>query len=185
MNEPADKVTLEVLIRMLVKHKTDFANLKGKNISSPRVLLNLLAKESIEVSQNFYKELAEKTGFKFISNRDLVARSFLVSVMPFEVIRKNLVFILDIKTDYVLIATCNPFNEKIFRKFEEIFKKEIRLAVASYDAIEIALDFGFKEIHAYNAIAELRDRHPEDSAFSVIYPWQTNALYLLLIFIAT
>lgn len=183
MNDLPANVTLETLIRMLVKYKTDFSKLKGKNISSPRVLLNLLAKEKVEVDQKFYKELARKTGIEFISNRDLVARSYLVSVMPFDVIRKNHVFILEIKTDYILIATSNPFNEKIFEKFEEIFKKEIRFAIASYDAIEIALDFGYKEIHAYQAIAELRDRYPEDSAYSVIYPWQTNFLYLTFLFI--
>lgn len=166
---------------LLKKYNIKFKGVQYNDSIDERVIMNYIRKYKLDVDENFYKELADLLKIDFISNRELVSNFDLATILPYNTIRKNLIFITEITDDYIKVATSNPFSIKIFDELEKIFNRRVKLGIASYDAIEIALDFGYKDEHAYKAMSELRERNPADSAYKVIYPWQKYFIYLVCI----
>ncbi len=157
-------------------------------IQSEQNFITILRDKKIDLDENFFRKVAQDLNIPYVEEADLKKKSYLASALPFSVIKKNLIFILEITRDKVVIATANPFNIKLFKELNKIFKRSIEIKIASIDAIDAALDGAYNQIHTYKALGELRDRSPEESAYTVLYKWQKYflmgmALLLILLLI--
>jgi cellulose synthase/poly-beta-1,6-N-acetylglucosamine synthase-like glycosyltransferase len=151
--------------------------------SNEQNYINILRDRKVLLDEAFFKHLAKDLNLEYIEPKALRNKSNLALGLPFNVIKKNLIFILSVNSKQVKIATANPFNFKLFKELGKIFKRDIEICVATIDAIEEALDYGYREIHTYKALGELRDRAPEESAFTVLYKWQKIFIICCAIFL--
>lgn len=133
-----------------------------------------------DVDERFFRELSKELGLPFMEKRELLEKSNLVPTLPFDIIKDQLIILMRITPEAVVIATANPFNTRLLEQIEMIFQLKIEIHIASIQAIEEANERGYREIHKYQALKELIDRHPDESAYRVLYKWQKN--FLLTIF---
>jgi len=146
--------------------------------------INILRDKKAILDDSFFKQIAKDLNLEYIEPSSLRNKSNLALGLPFNVIKKNLIFILKVTSKTVHIATANPFNFKLFKELSRIFKKDVEIAVTTIEAIEESLDHGYRELHTYKAIGELRDRAPEESAYTVLYKWQKIFIICFVAFLA-
>lgn len=104
----------------------------------------------------------------------LLEKSNLVPTLPFDVIKDQLIILIRITPESVVIATANPFNTRLLEQIELIFQLKVEVHVASSQSIEEVNESGYREIHKYQALKELIDRNPDESAYLVLYKWQKD-----------
>ena len=150
-----DKVTLENIIFYLQGYKFD-------------------------INERFFRALAKELGLPFVERQQLLEQSYLATTLPYEIIKDQLIILMQITPEAVVIATANPFNTYLLEQLGMIFQREIEVRISSIQAIEDANERGYREIHKYQALKELIDRNPDESAYRVLYQWQRN--FLLAIF---
>lgn len=101
----------------------------------------------------------------------LLQKSHLVPLLPYAVAREHLVFIFDISPDQISLAVAEP-RPAVIRELKMILKRPIKIYRASPELLKKIIDQGYRDIHHYKALQELRERNPEESAYRVLYPWQ-------------
>ena len=109
----------------------------------------------------------------------LLEKSNLVPTLPFDIIKDQLIILMQITPESVVIATANPFNTRLLEQIEMIFQLKVEVHVASIQSIEDANESGYREIHKYQALKELIDRNPDESAYRVLYKWQQKLLLVI------
>jgi glycosyltransferase XagB len=129
-----------------------------------------------DVDEQFFRALADELGLPFMEREQLLDKSNLVPTLPFDIIKDQLIILLQIKSEAVVVATANPFNFRLLEQIEMLFRLKVEIHIASIQAIEEANERGYREIHKYQALKELIDRHPDESAYLVLYKWQKNFL---------
>jgi len=170
------------LIELLRNHKVnDAAVIDAQNVSEENLIL-ILHQNKIRVEHDFFKELAKKLDLPFIEIEDLKIKCNIASIMPYKMLKENLSLPLEVSSERVKIVTSNPLNNKFFLLLENVLRKRIELFVAPIESVEQAIEQGYEKIHNNRALKELYYRHPEESAYNVLYPWQRK-LVLGLLFI--
>lgn len=148
-----DKVTLENIIFYLQRYKFD-------------------------IGEHFFLAIAKELGLPFMEREQLLKQSHLAPSLPFEIIKDQLIILLQITQEAVVIATANPFNTRLLEQLGMMFQLKVEIHIASIQAIEAVDESGYRELHKYQALKELFDRNPDESAYRVLYPWQRNILLI-------
>lgn len=176
--------SVNFVLKLLQKHGIDADSNFTKKELKLRSLIFTLRDKKIYPSEEFFHELARELDLPYFEGNLIKDINYLASALPYIVMRKNLIFLLQITEDKVVIATSNPFNFSLFRELEKIFKKRLELYIAPTESIEYVLDRGFREVHQMKAMDELKIKTPEFSASEVLYTWQKKFLFIgIVIFI--
>jgi cellulose synthase/poly-beta-1,6-N-acetylglucosamine synthase-like glycosyltransferase len=176
-----ENLTLKFVTNLIKTFGHDITETFTKRELKLRSLIFTLRDKKIILPEKFYFELAKQLNVPYFDSEILKDINYLASALPYSVMRKNLVFLLQITDEKIVIATSNPFNFALFREMERIFKRKLELYIASTESIEYALDRGYREIHQMKAMDELKIKTPEYSASNVLYTWQKNFLFILLV----
>ena len=186
------QVATTVSKRWLVEKLRNYCNEDLSFLDNPKVneqnLIFALQARRINVKEGFFAELANELGVPFIQDGDLEENSELAATLPYKVLLENLALPLNLSDGRMKIATANPLNKGFLTMLEELLHAKVELCVTSIDAIEHAAGKGYREIHKYRALGDLRYRNPDESAYRVLYPWQRRliigvALFLGVLFV--
>jgi len=173
------------LIALLKKHGiSDTISLEHPEVNEENFVF-ALRKERYELSEDFFRELAKELKLPFVAKVHLENKCDLSIVLPYRLLKENLVLPIEISTDKVKIATSNPLNRAFFQVLENVFvNKTLELYVASTEAIEKSIERGYKGLHRDRALLDLYYRRPDESAHQVLYPWQSYTIAGLSVFSA-
>jgi hypothetical protein len=139
-------------------------------------LIFALQARRINVKEGFFAELANELGVPFIQDGDLEEKSELAATLPYKVLLENLALPLDLSDGRIKIATANPLNKGFLTMLEELLHAKVELCVSSIVGIENAAGKGYRVIHKYRALRDLRYRNPDESAYRVLCPWQRRMI---------
>lgn len=167
------------LLELLRARGIDTTQFEGPEVGEGEVI-PLLRKMRAELDEDFFRELANELGMQFIEGERLRGSGDLAAIMPYSLLKENLILPLEISPDSAKVATANPLNRDLFSLLEAILGRRIEILVAPMDAVEEAIDRGYERIHKYRALNELYYRRPDESAFRVLYPWQRLFIICLL-----
>jgi cellulose synthase/poly-beta-1,6-N-acetylglucosamine synthase-like glycosyltransferase len=178
--EPIDKVAL---IGLLKAHGVKTGLVEDSEVGLEDVIPALL-KSKINPPEEFYNELAEKLGMDFFSSQKIkqtysqTQKSKLITILPYPIISKYKVIPIEIRGSTVDLAVDNPLDRKVQVAVQYLFLGyQINIKVASSATIDLAIDNIYREIHKKNAMLDLFNRTPEQSAYRVLYP---NQKYFLV-----
>jgi glycosyltransferase XagB len=100
-------------------------------------------------------------------------KSKLIAALPYPIISKYKVIPLEVKGQIMDLAVDNPLDKKVFVAVKYLFAQwKINLCVVSTKSIDWAIDNIYNEIHKKNAMLDLYNRSPDQSAYKVLYPKQ-------------
>ena len=173
--EPIDK---DYLIKILKTHRVNTTTIEGSNTRLEDAI-PALRKAKINLPETFYKDLSKKLCMPFIENSKIKKiyeeeqRSKLISILPYPIISKYKVIPLEIKGSIIDLAVDNPLDRKVLVAVQYLFATyKINLCVVSSQSIDWAIDNIYREIHKKNAMLDLYNRTPNQSAYRVLYPKQ-------------
>jgi glycosyltransferase XagB len=182
--EPVDK---QALIDLLKHHKVNTAPIENPKITLADAIPTL-RKAKVNLPESFYKELAQKLNMSFLDNSKVKEtyreeqKSKLISILPYPIISKYKVIPLEINGSIIDLAVDNPLDQRVLVAVQYLFGNwRINLRVVSSKSIEWAIEKIYSEIHKKNAMLDLFNRTPEQSAYRVLYPKQK---YFILAVIA-
>jgi cellulose synthase/poly-beta-1,6-N-acetylglucosamine synthase-like glycosyltransferase len=181
------QVATTISKRWLVEKLRNYCNedlsfLDSSNVNDQNLIFALQA-HRIKVNERFFADLASELGVPFIDVDHFEEKSELAAALPYKVLLENLALPLDLSNGRMKIATANPLNEGFLTMLEEILHAKVELCVTSIDAIEHAAGKGYREIHKYRALRDLRYRSPDESAYRVLCPWQKGLIIGLALFL--
>jgi cellulose synthase/poly-beta-1,6-N-acetylglucosamine synthase-like glycosyltransferase len=173
-NEPLDKNRLLNLLKShRVETKTILQDTKIEDI------IPSLSRAKINIPESFYKELSSKLGMHFSDYskiKEIYAveqRSKLIAVLPYPIISKYKVIPLQVEGKVMDLAVDNPLDRRVLIAVQYLFGQyKINLQVISTKSIDWAIDNIYREIHKKNAMLDLYNRSPDQSAVKVLYPKQ-------------
>jgi len=169
------RVSKEKLILLLKKHGVkETAIIEAPEIKMEYVI-SMLRKAKIKVPERFFEELAADFGLPFMSLNQLKklcesenACRFLTA-LPFRVIDDYLIIPLQITKTTAKMALANPLNRKALLLLQQLLgERQITWIVVSLDAVEMAKEKVYSEIHKKTALLDLYYRNPEESAYKVL-----------------
>jgi glycosyltransferase XagB len=184
IKEPLGK---KELIALLKAHKVKIDNIENSQISVEEIIPKL-RREKIKIPETFFREFAKKSGLSFINYCQIKKmyqneqKSRLLTVLPYPIITKYKVIPLEITESLVVLAVDNPFDRRVMVTVQSLFGAwTIKLSVASSEAIEWAIDNIYREVHKANAMLDLYNRTPDQSAYRVLYPKQKYFIITLIV----
>jgi cellulose synthase/poly-beta-1,6-N-acetylglucosamine synthase-like glycosyltransferase len=165
----------------------DVSAFESPDVGEGDIILTLRRKR-LKVDELFFQDLAKELGLPFVGRERLKGFEDLAVIMPYGLLKENLILPLEISPERAKIATANPLNAELFSLLEGILGRKVEICVSSIEAIEEAIDKGYERIHKYRALKDLHYRSPDDSAFMVLYPWQRlfiigSSLVFIILFI--
>lgn len=166
------------LIDLLKAHQVETKTVEDQNTKLEDIIPSL-SKAKINIPEAFYKELAYKLDIPFIDYAKIKKiyaeekRSKLIAVLPYPIISKYKVIPLQVEGQVMDLAVDNPLDRKVLVAVQYLFAQyKINLQVISTKAIDWAIDNIYNEIHKKNAMLDLYNRSPDQSAYKVLYPKQ-------------
>ncbi len=182
--EPLDKQTL---IALLKKHKVNTTPIENPEVTLEDAI-PALRKAKTDIPDLFFKELALKLRMSFLDNKKVNEiykedlKSKLISILPYPIISKYKVIPIEINGSLIDLAVDNPLDRRVLVAVQYLFGHwRINLRVVSSTSIDWAIDNIYSEIHKKNALLDLYNRTPDQSAYRVLYP---NQKYFILGIIA-
>lgn len=173
--KPIDK---EYLLNLLKFHNIDTSIVESAQIKIEDVI-PYIHKAKIKLPEAFYKDLALKVNMSFVDNSRVTEiyqkedRSKLISILPYPIISKYKVIPLEINGSIVDLAIDNPLDYRVLMTIRYLFPAwNINLTVVSSESIDWAIDKVYREIHKKNAMVDLYNRTPDQSAYRTLYPNQ-------------
>jgi cellulose synthase/poly-beta-1,6-N-acetylglucosamine synthase-like glycosyltransferase len=185
--EPIDKTTLLAILKL---HHVKTAAAEDSKIVLAEVIPSL-RKAKVNLPEAFFKDLASKVGLHFLEYAKIrklyqkKEKSQLVSIVPYAVICKYKVIVLEINGSVIDLAVDNPLDKRVMVTLQTLFSTwKINLCVVSTKAIDWAIDSIYREIHKKIAMLDLYNRTPDQSAYKVLYPSQKYFIIALTAAIA-
>jgi glycosyltransferase XagB len=173
-NEPLDK---NKLLDLLKKHRVETKTIQ--QAAKIEDIIPSLSRVKINIPESFYKELASKLRIDFLDYtkiKEIYAveqRSKLIAVLPYPIISKYKVIPLQVEGKVMDLAVDNPLDRRVLIAVQYLFGQyKINLQVTSTKSIDWAIDNIYREIHKKNAMLDLYNRSPDQSAVKVLYPKQ-------------
>ncbi len=173
--KPIDK---KQLIELLKSHGVKPGSVENSDIPLEDIIPSL-RKAKVNLPEAFFNDLASKLGMRFLQNSKVkkiyqdTQKSKLIAVLPYSIIMKYKIIPLEINGSSIDLAIDNPLDSKVMVTLQYLFSSwKINLRVVSTKAIEWAIDNIYREIHKTNAMFDLYNRTPDQSAFKVLYPNQ-------------
>lgn len=183
LKKPIDK---EQLLKLLQSHgvKTDSINNLKTAVED---VIPSLRRAKINVPEAFFKDLASKLELTFLNYPKVKEiyqderKSKLITVLPYPLIMKYKIIPLEVFGSSIDIAVDNPLDGKVLVTVQYLFAAwKINLRVVSTRTIEWAIDNIYREIHKDNAMLDLYNRTPDQSAYKVLYPKQKYFIITLI-----
>lgn len=175
---PTETLDKHALIKILKKHRVDTATIDSETTRIEDVIPSL-RKAKINLPETFFKEIAKKFSMPFLDFshvKQLYAeeqRSKLITVLPYAIISKYKVIPLEVKGQIMYLAVDNPLDGKVLVAIKYLFGQyKLNLCVVSTKSIDWAIDNIYNEIHKKNAMLDLYNRTPNQSAYRVLLPKQ-------------
>jgi hypothetical protein len=173
-NEPLDK---NKLLNLLKAHRVETKTIQQD--TKIEDIIPALSRAKNNIPEAFYKELASKIGMNFLDYAKIKEiysveqRSKLIAVLPYPIISKYKVIPLQVEGKVMDLAVDNPLDRKVLVAVQYLFGQyKINLQVISTKSIDWAIDNIYREIHKKNAMLDLYNRSPDQSAVKVLYPKQ-------------
>ena len=168
--QPLDKQTL---IKILKNHHIDTTTIENPQTRLEDIIPTL-RKAKINLPENFYREISKKLTMSFIDFpkvKQLYAeeqRGKLITVLPYPIISKYKVIPIEVKGQIMDLAVDNPLDSKVLIAIKYLFAQyKLNLCVVSTRSIDWAIDNIYNEIHKKNAMLDLYNRTPNQSAYRV------------------
>jgi cellulose synthase/poly-beta-1,6-N-acetylglucosamine synthase-like glycosyltransferase len=166
-------------------------HVQTKSVASSDVsveeIIPTLRKSKINVPEKFFKVLAFETSFSFLEFSKVKElyqnekRSKLISILPYPVISKYKIIPLEIHESCIEVAVDNPLDRRVLVTLQYLFSTyKINLYVTSSEAIEWAIEKIYSLIHKQEAMLDLYNRTPDQSAYKVLCPNQKVFIACLL-----
>jgi cellulose synthase/poly-beta-1,6-N-acetylglucosamine synthase-like glycosyltransferase len=181
--EPIDKTKL---LELLKAHRVNTDQVENSEITVEDIIPTL-RKAKIEIPENFFRELATTSGLSFIEYSEIrkiyqaEQKRKLITVLPYPIISKYKVIPLRINGSVVDLAVDNPLDQRVMVTIQYLFAAwKINLRVISSKSIEWAIENIYREIHKENAMLDLYNRTPNQSAYKVLYPKQKYFIISLI-----
>ncbi len=183
LKKPIDK---EQLLKLLQSHgvKADAIN---NHKTAVQDVIPSLRRAKINIPEAFFKDLASKLELNFLNYTQIKRiyqdeqKSRLITVLPYPIIMKYKIIPLEVKGSSIDLAVDNPLDGKVLATVQYLFAAwKINLCVVSTRTIEWAIDNIYREIHKDNAMLDLHNRTPDQSAYKVLYPKQKYFLIALI-----
>ncbi len=178
------------IINLLKAHGVRTEQIEHSQLTVEEIIPTL-RKGKIEIPENFFHDLALKTGLPFLEYSKIreiyknEQKSKLITVLPYPIISRYKVIPLEINGPAIDLAVDNPLDEKVMLTIQYLFATwKINLRVISTEAIEWAIDNIYREIHKNNAMCDLYNRTPDQSAYRVLYPKQKYFILSLLVVVS-
>jgi hypothetical protein len=173
-NEPLDK---NRLLNLLKAHHVEIKTVQQD--TKLEDIIPTLTRAKNRIPEAFYKELASRLGMGFLDYakiREIYAveqRSKLIAVLPDPIISKYKVIPLRVEGKVMDLAVDNPLDRRVLVAVQYLFGQyRINIQVISTKSIDWAIDNIYREIHKQNAMLDLYNRSPDQSAVKVLYPKQ-------------
>ena len=174
------------LLALLKSHRVKTDQIENSQITVEEIIPTL-RKGKIRIPEAFFRDLGSKSGLSFIENFKIKKmyqnkqKSKLVAILPYAVISKYKVIPLEINGNTIDLAVDNPLDQRVMVVVQSLFGAwKINLHVASTKAIEWAINNIYNEIHKENAMLDLYNRTPDQSAYRVLYPKQKYFIISLI-----
>ncbi|MCK5403395.1 glycosyltransferase, partial [Candidatus Bathyarchaeota archaeon] len=177
--ESISSINKNTLIELLKKHGTRDLDTLDDNVSVESLIF-ILKQKKFDIKEDFFVDLAELLGIPYIENDSVEDKSGFVSVLPYGFLKDNLIVPLEIDNKSAKFATANPFNRVGLTILEEIIEKkwDLKVYVASLEAVEKAIEHVYNELHKDSALLDLHYLNPDQSAYKVLVPWQKRLIML-------
>jgi len=182
--EPVDK---DSLLDLLKTHRVNTHSVENPKIRLEEVI-PALRKAKVNLPEAFFRDLAKKLGMPFFDNQKVTRiyhqqqKSQLISILPYPLISKYKIIPLDIQGSIVDLAVDNPLDHRVLVTVQYLFaQRKISLHVVSTKSVELAIDNIYNEIHKKQAMLDLYNRTPDQSAYRILYP---NQKYFILAVVA-
>ena len=158
-------------------------HVKTKSVTSSDVsieeIIPTLRKSKVNIPEKFFKVLAFETSFLFLEFSKVKEiyqserRSKLISILPYPIINKYKIIPLEIHESCIEVAVDNPLDRHVLVTLQYLFSNyKINLYVTSSEAIEWAIENIYSKIHKQEAMLDLYNRTPDQSAYKVLLPNQ-------------
>ncbi|HSV49504.1 MAG TPA: glycosyltransferase family 2 protein, partial [Candidatus Acidoferrales bacterium] len=177
-SNPKETIDKTSLLKLLKAHHVDTTTVENPETHLEDIIPSL-RKAKVNLSEAFCRDLAEKLCIPFIDFikvKKIYAeeqRSKLIAVLPYSIISKYKVIPLEAKGQIMDLAVDNPLDSKVLIAIQYLFGQwKINLQVVSSKSIDWAIDNIYNEIHKKNAMLDLYNRAPNQSAYRVLYPKQ-------------
>ena len=181
--KPIDR---DSILELLKSHRVKTALLEKSEITIEDIIPSL-RKAKVKIPEAFFKDLASKLGLSFLDYSKVKKiyqeeqKSKLITVLPYPIINKYKVIPLEIRGSVIDLAVDNPLDNKVMVMVQYLFGAwKINLRVVSSKAIEWAIENIYSEIHKNNAMLDLYNRTPDQSAYRVLYPKQKYFIIALM-----
>ncbi len=182
MNEKS--ITKEEVFNLLKElNVPEIGCLNAPDITVEKII-NTLGKYRIPVPEQFFSTLADLLGLAYTEKTAFLATLDIGCLLPYTVEDEALILLLESKPGYIRVATANPLDTELFDRLSDVFKKKVEKTVVSIDTIKTVTDGCYDDTHGYSALMELVDRHPEESAYRILVPWQKGAIILFIALMA-
>lgn len=175
---PKEPINKTRLIEILKTYGIDTSTVENSETKVEDVIPTL-RKAKITLPEAFYKDLSQKLAMPFLEHKKVAEiyaqeqRSKLVAVLPYPIISKYKVIPLKLEGQVMDLAVDNPLDNRVLVAVRYLFAQyKIALHVVSTKSIEWAIDNIYNEIHKKNAMLDLYNRSPDQSAYKVLYPKQ-------------
>jgi glycosyltransferase XagB len=181
--EPIDKKSL---LKLLKSHRVKTTYIENSEISIEEIIPTL-KKAKVNIPETFFRDLAAQSGLSFLDHSQIKKiykseqKSKLITILPYPIVSKYKIIPLEINKSFVEVAVDNPLDRRVMVTLQYLFGNwKIVLHVASSKAIEWAIDNIYREVHKQEAILELYNRTPDQSAYRVLLPKQKYFIISLL-----
>lgn len=164
----------ERLIELLKFHAVKTSSVESSEISVEDVI-PALRKAKEDVPESFFKDIASQSGLSFLKYFKVKKiyrseqKSKLISILPYSIVSKFKIIPLDVNGSVMEVAIDNPLDPKVMVTLQYLFGSwKIILHVASSKAIDWAIDNIYQKIHKEQAMFDLFNRTPDQSAYKVL-----------------
>ena len=176
----------EGLLKLLKSHHIETATVENSETPIEDIVPSL-RKAKVDLPEDFFKDLASKIELSFLDYSKVKKiyqeeqKSKLITVLPYPIISKYKIIPLEVRGSEIDLAVDNPLDGKVMVTMQYLFAAwKINLCVVSSKAVEWAIDNIYREIHKNNAMLDLYNRTPDQSAYRVLYPKQKYFIIALI-----
>jgi cellulose synthase/poly-beta-1,6-N-acetylglucosamine synthase-like glycosyltransferase len=164
------------IIALLKSNKVE----ETKIVENPEIkaanIIPTLLKAKVKIPETFFQKLAPEFGLPFLKQTEvkkLVRGDHwgkYLTVLPYRVIKDNLIVPLEIAKTTATIALANPLNRKVLLLLQVLLSgRKVTWVLASSESVNMAIEVVYREIHKQNALEDLYYRSPEESAHRVLF----------------
>lgn len=177
--ENISSVNKDTIIELLKKHGTGDLDTLEDNVSVESLIF-ILKQKKFDIPEDFFVDLANLLGIPYVENDSIAENNGFVSILPYGFLKDNLIVPLKIDNNSAEFATANPFNKVGLTILEEIIEKkwDLKVYVASLEAIEKAIEHFYNELHKDSALWDLHYLNPDESAYKVSFHGKKASLCL-------